>query len=104
MRIKNETPFLVGYKVTSRRPPRPEMALVVRAAYVLAPGAPLRLPEGQHPLSQGALTADRFRDDDEDRAGEPLYPSDFAEYKPRGEVMLRGSCHAPGGRPVIECP
>jgi uncharacterized protein YjbI with pentapeptide repeats len=104
MRIKNLTPFLAGYKVTSRKPPRPEMTLVVRATYVLAPGEPLRVPEGLHPLSQGHLTAETFREDDDDRAGACVYPGDFADFKLRAEVMLRGACHPPSGRPVRECP
>jgi uncharacterized protein YjbI with pentapeptide repeats len=104
MRIKNLTPFLAGYKPTSRRPPRPELTLVVRAAFVLAPGQPLRVPEGLYPLSQGALTSETYREDDDDRTGAPVYPGDFADFKLRAEVMLRGACHAPGGRPVKECP
>ena len=104
MRVDNRTPFLVGAKVTSRRPPRPEMTLVVRGAYVLTPGEPLRLPEGPFPLSQGSLSAETFREDDEARAGECLYPGDFADFKLRADVLLRGTCHAPRGRSVTECP
>jgi uncharacterized protein YjbI with pentapeptide repeats len=103
MRVKNTTPFLAGYKVTSRRPPRPEMTIVVRAAYVLAPGEPLRLPAGRPPASQGHLTAEVFREDDEERRGGCSYPGDFADFKLRGEVMLRGACHPPGARAVKEC-
>src|SRR5690606_19112527 len=33
-----------------------------------------------------------------------LYPGDFADWKPRAEVMLRGTCYAPGGKPLAECP
>jgi uncharacterized protein YjbI with pentapeptide repeats len=102
MRIKNLTPFLVGYKATSRRPPRPEMTLVVRAAFVLRPGAPLAVPEGA--LSQGMLTSEVYRDDDEDRAGECLYPGDFADFKLRADVLLKGACHTPQGKPLRECP
>lgn len=104
MRVKNLTPFLAGAKVTSRNPPRPEMTLVVRAAYVLAPGQPLRLPDGPFPLSQGSLSAETFREEDEQRAGECLYPGDFADFKLRADVLLRGACHAPRGRAVTECP
>jgi uncharacterized protein YjbI with pentapeptide repeats len=104
MRVKNLTPFLVGYKVTSRRPPQPEMTVIVRGTFELAPGQPLRVPEGLYPLSQGSLRADVFREDDEERAGEVLYPGDFADMKLRAEVMLRGTCHPPGGQAVRDCP
>src|SRR6185437_14349401 len=95
--------FLAGYKVTSRRPPRPEVTIIVRAMYVLAPGEPLRLPEGQLPASQGSLRAEGYREDDEARIGGPVYPGDFADFKLRAEVMLRGACHPPGGRAVKDC-
>lgn len=104
MKIQNLTPFSFGTTVTSRRPPRPEMTVVVRACYLLEPGKPLALPEGPGLVAQGALTADTYRDDDEERAGECLYPGDFADWKPRAEVMLRGACHTPGGKPLAECP
>jgi uncharacterized protein YjbI with pentapeptide repeats len=104
MRIKNLSPFLAGYKVTSRKPPRPEMTLVVRGTFVLAPGEPLRVPDGLYPMNQGSLTAEVFRDDDAERIGGPIYPGDFADFKLRAEVMLRGACHPPGGRAVKECP
>ncbi|MFT3768000.1 MAG: DUF2169 domain-containing protein [Minicystis sp.] len=105
MKTKNLTPFLHGVVSTSRRPRRPEMAVIVRATYLLAPGKDLALPEGVSPLlSQGSMRADTYRDDDEERAGECLYPGDFAAWKPRAEVMLRGTCHAPSGKAVPECP
>lgn len=108
MKTKNLTPFPFGAKVTSRRPKSPEIALILRATYVLAPGQPLALPEtpglGPSLLAQGPMSADTYREDDEERAGECLYPGDFADWKPRAEVMLRGTCHTPFGKPVPECP
>ena len=56
MKLKNLTPFPFGTKVTSRRPPRPEMTLVLRATYLLAPGKPLTLPEGPTLVAQGPMT------------------------------------------------
>jgi uncharacterized protein YjbI with pentapeptide repeats len=104
MKVKNLTPFPFGTKVTSRRPPRPEMTLILRAAYRLAPGKPLALPEGPPLVAQGPLRAETYRDDDEERAGECLYPGDCVDWKPRAEVMLRGTCHTPLGKPLSECP
>lgn len=104
MLFDNLTPFLFGTKVTSRRPRRPEMTVVVRARYAISPDGALRLPEGPFPLSQGYLSAEQFHEDDEDRTGECLYSGDFADYKLHAEVMLRGTCHTPRGEPMTECP
>jgi uncharacterized protein YjbI with pentapeptide repeats len=94
--VKNLTPFPHAAKVTSRRPPRPEMTFVVKGTFALRAG-PLEPLEDQPPLS-----ADLYADGDDERAGEPLYPGDFADWKPNAEVMLRGTCHAPGGQPCAE--
>jgi uncharacterized protein YjbI with pentapeptide repeats len=101
MLTKNLTPFLFGSKLTSRKPPQPEMTMVVRGAFALAPDRPLTPLVD---LEQGFLTADVFREEDEDRSGECIYASDFADFKLRAEILLRASCYAPRGRPVTECP
>jgi uncharacterized protein YjbI with pentapeptide repeats len=104
VKVKNLTPFPFATKVTSRRKRQPEMTLVLRACYVLAPGKPLAVPEGPKLVAQGPMTADTYRDDDAERAGECLYPGDFGDWKPHAEVMLRGACHVPGGKSLPECP
>ena len=38
MLVKNLTPFAFGTKVCSRRPPQPEMALIVRGRFQLRNG------------------------------------------------------------------
>ncbi len=80
------------------------MTLVVRATYLLVPGKPLALPEGPSLVAQGPMSAETYRDEDADRVGECLYPGDFADWKPHAEVMLRGTCHTPFGKPLSECP
>ncbi|MEO5726597.1 MAG: DUF2169 domain-containing protein, partial [Byssovorax sp.] len=99
MLTQNQTPFLFAAKVCSRRPPQPEMTMIVRATFALAPNVPLEPAE-----EQGALTAEVFHEDDEARLGECLYAGDFADFKLNAEVLLKGTCHVPGGRPVVECP
>jgi len=112
MRTKNKTPFPFGFKITSRRPPQRDLTFIVRGTFVMRDGeamSPLRtardLPafakladvsEALDRFAQGALTADTFADDDEARAGEVLYPSDFADWKKNAEVTLRGHAHAHG--------
>lgn len=105
MNVKNLTRFPFGTKVTSRRPPQLEMTLVVRGAFVLAPGEPL-VPAGEpgdlH--AQGAMSSETYREEDAERAGEALTPDDFADFKLRADLLVRGTCHAPGGKAVTECP
>lgn len=101
MLTKNLTPFLVGTKLTSRRPPQPEMTLVVRATYAIGPGGALTVVE--RPIDQRFLSGEVFADGDDERAGECLFPSDFADFKLNAEVLLKGHCHAAGGVPLTEC-
>lgn len=100
MRTKNTTDLLFGAKVTSRRPPRPEMALIVRGTFALRHGGVAAPLEGIPQIAQGPLQAETFRDGDDERLGDCLYPGDFADFKPRADVVLAGKCHAPGGRLV----
>lgn len=100
MLTKNLTPFFSGTKLCSRHPPQPEMTVVVRGTFSLAPGA-VEVIEG---IDQGFLSGDVFRDDDDEQVGECLYGSDFADFKLNAEVLLRGSCFTPGGKALPECP
>ncbi|MBK8259367.1 MAG: DUF2169 domain-containing protein [Polyangiaceae bacterium] len=100
MLTKNLTSFLVGTKVGSRKPPNPDLVVVVRGKFTLqkdAPVAELDLDD------QGALSEERFAEDDEERKGEPLYPGDFADSKVGAEVLLMGKCHTPNQKPLTEC-
>jgi uncharacterized protein YjbI with pentapeptide repeats len=123
IRTKKLTPLAYGYRVTSRRPPKPELTLVMRAKLRCRPGQPCELvrrslidledssdlgeegseviEEAEYILGQGPLRADVFLDDDDDRLGHVVYPSDFAEFKPKTDVMLKGTCHP--RRRVSEC-
>ncbi|WP_434044160.1 MULTISPECIES: pentapeptide repeat-containing protein [Sorangium] len=100
MQTRNLTPFPFGAKVCSRRPPQPEVVLVVRGRFSLRPGEPLAPLEGQ--LAQGALTAATFEGGDGERDGECTYPGDFADWKPAADLLLRGACRPPPGEPPRE--
>jgi uncharacterized protein YjbI with pentapeptide repeats len=105
MKVKNLTGFPFGAKVTARKPPSLEMVLVVRGTFVLRPGEPIaRKGDPGDLVAQGPMTAEVFRPNDLDRAGECLTPNDFADWKPRSEALLVGSCHTPGGKALTECP
>jgi uncharacterized protein YjbI with pentapeptide repeats len=102
MKVKNLTGFPFGPKLTARKPPQKEMALCVRGAFSLRPGEPLVPFDGL--LAQGAMRGEELRPGDDDRKGEPVHADDFADFKPRAEVLLRGHCYTPGRRPMKECP
>jgi len=124
MRVKNLTPFVFGFKACSRKPPQPEMMVVVRGKFDLRPGHPLRPSKGDKDvdpaaleleeqdgagaeasakamemglsiLGQGALSDESFDDEDAARMGASTYPGDFADFKLNAEVMLSGTCHLP---------
>lgn len=101
MLVKNLTPFFHVTKVTSRRPPQPEMTVVVRGTFKIVQNGVAEAIEG---LEQGFMTGETFADGDAERTGECLYPGDLADMKLNAEVMLRGTCHAPSGRRAVECP
>ncbi len=105
MNVKNLTRFAFGTKATSRRPPQVEMTLVVRGAFALEPGQPLVVAgEPGDLLAQGPMGSETYREEDEERAGEALTPNDFADFKLTADVLVRGTCHTPSGKPVSECP
>ncbi|MFO0610941.1 MAG: DUF2169 domain-containing protein [Polyangiaceae bacterium] len=105
MKTKNLTPMPLGTKVTARRPRRPEMTVIVRGKFRIVHAREAELIEDpMNPLVQGFMTADVFAEDDDERQGESLQPGDFADFKPHPEVLLRGTCYTPLGRPLPECP
>jgi uncharacterized protein YjbI with pentapeptide repeats len=117
IRTKKLTPLAYGYRVTSRRPPQVELAVIVRAKLTCRPGEPCelvrteleqlddkadvtpetqeQLDEAEYILGQGPPRADVFEDDDDMRAGQVIYPGDFAEFKVKSDVILRGTCYPP---------
>lgn len=92
MRIVTDDHLSVAWRTFRIRPPRLSMTLFVKASYTLLPGKPAARAEAQ------LVSGDLFVDDDP--AKSLLYPSDLAPWKPRADVVLLGSAHAPGGQPV----
>ena len=102
MRAKNLTPFQLATKVTSRKPPQPEATVVVKGSFrLVADGvvSPIERLSEQHLLS-----GDTYGDDDETRSGQLVYASDFADFKLKVDLLVRGTCYAPEGKAVTECP
>lgn len=95
---KNLTPFFWGPKVTSRKPPQPEVAVCVRGVFKLEPGRPLEAIED--PIDQGFMSGELFAVEDLDQTGPITYPGDFADWKPYPEVLVKGSAYPPKGEDV----
>jgi len=92
----NATPFPFAVLPGRIRPPEWSATLIVKASFALRPGGPAEpLPE---PLQ---FMGDLYRD--EEIANDCLYESDFAPWKQNADVLLTGTCHAPGGKPTTAC-
>jgi uncharacterized protein YjbI with pentapeptide repeats len=95
-RFCNETPYLVAPLVSQGLAPGFTLTTVVKASYRLAPGAPLAPLATQIP----------FRGDEwvgEDFHGGLHHGTDLVAWKPRADVILRATCHVPGGQPTTHC-
>jgi hypothetical protein len=79
MKTKSLLKLPFGTKVTSRKPPQREMAIIVRGRFYLRPEQPVASVGGF--LQQRPLTAQKFAEGDDDRVGELLHPGDFADFK-----------------------
>jgi uncharacterized protein YjbI with pentapeptide repeats len=106
MRQKNETPLLFAAKACSRKPPEPEATIIVKGTFQIVPDGVATAVE--ETVDQLMLSGDVYDESDEEsddeRGGECVYASDFADFKLSGEVLFRGSCHTPHGRELRECP
>lgn len=98
MRILNDTGLLVCWMAGRVRPPAHALTMIVKGTFDLVPDEAARLAGGD---AQELFSADRFHDDDPEQSCR--YDSDFACFKPRSDVTLVGTCHAPGGQPVPAC-
>jgi hypothetical protein len=90
--VVKDTPFEVGWLTWAIKPPVPSLVVVVKGTFELGVRGPCTVAAVQTPL-----TGDEHADGDAE--SELLYDSDFAILKPRGEVLLRGTCHAPRKQP-----
>lgn len=93
MELINDTPFSAAWLVGQINPPQWSMTCMVKATYQMIPNEQAVVAD-----EQMDLTGDVHADSDLDKLLH--YPSDFAYYKPHADVMLMGTCHAPGGEPA----
>jgi len=78
------------------KPPKPTATVIVKGTFDLVPDAP-----AAQAREQIFPSPDIHEEDDPARA--LRYPSDFAFFKPRADLLLVGRCHVPGGKPVPIC-
>ena len=94
MRVDNSTPFSVAAMFWEDLDTHPKMSVIVKGTFAIeanmvSPVAAVQLP---------VFTTDQHYGDDVVR---PVrFESDMVPFKPRGDIVLVGQAHAPGGRPV----
>jgi uncharacterized protein YjbI with pentapeptide repeats len=98
LRVLTDGPFTLAPVPGRIGFPGHSLTLVVKGTFDLHPGGPATPAEA--PLYP---TGDEHLPEDEARAGPIRYASDFAPLKPAADLLLVGTCHAPGGEPVAEC-
>lgn len=99
MELINATRMVAGYTMGIEPSGRELLVVVIKGTFRLPKaGEDLRLHEEQLPL----VMADTFTGEPGHSA--PIYEADFAPRKPRCDVLLLGSAHAPGGRPAERVP
>jgi len=87
--------MVAGYTMGLEPSGRELLVVVVKGTFgIPAPGEPVQLTEAQEPL----VMADVFFGEPGKSA--PRYEAEFAPRKPRCDVLLHATAHAPGGRPA----
>jgi uncharacterized protein YjbI with pentapeptide repeats len=100
--VNKRVPLNVRYgaRLVSRVPPQRELGIVVRASFVLRPDQ--SISEINEHGEADSLHGDTFHGHDEARAGALLHSSDFADFKPKTDLLLRATCYPEGGRSARE--
>ncbi|MCZ7604524.1 MAG: DUF2169 domain-containing protein [Planctomycetota bacterium] len=95
MQIFNKTPFAFANIMGRVNFPSHTTTLIVKAGFRLVHGANLEPLPG--PI--------QFEGDVPSAAERPecLYPADFAQFKPKADLLLRAACHTPGQKGVTAC-
>lgn len=95
MEVFNETPYPFSHSHSMFNPEHPFLTAYVKGTFDLSDGAPSR-PFSEEDQEDFELEANFL-----DRHGNSLKKAnDIVPFKPRGEWVIVGSAHAPGGTPV----
>ncbi|MCG6657500.1 DUF2169 domain-containing protein [Halomonas campisalis] len=99
MELINATPMQAGYTQGLEPSGREHLVVVVKGTFEFPRSeVGVRLAEEQLPL----VTADTFTG--EPGFSAPVFETDYVPWKPRCDVLLHGTAHAPGGRPAARVP
>jgi uncharacterized protein YjbI with pentapeptide repeats len=92
--IVNTTPFAVFTIPWQVRPPKDSLTVIVKGTFTIVPGEPAAIaPDQELPIG------DTYFDDDP--AASLRYPSDFAIFKPKADVLLVGHAYRPKGTEAV---
>ncbi|MFK7991490.1 MAG: DUF2169 domain-containing protein [Sandaracinaceae bacterium] len=94
MLVIHDAPFPIGWLAWPIAPPQWSVVFAIKATFAIPPEGGVCRWVDDPPL----VTGDLYEDDDATRG--LRYPTDLAIAKPRGEVTLVGTAHAPRGRAV----
>jgi len=100
MELVNATKLPAEYTVATDKTGREWLVAVAKGTYGIpdSPGGmPALLAEQVPPVMTDVFSG-------EPGFSAPLYENDFALHKPRCDVLLNGSCHAPDGKPATLVP
>ncbi|HHM04788.1 MAG TPA: DUF2169 domain-containing protein [Gammaproteobacteria bacterium] len=97
MKLINDTPFAVAWLPGKVHYPRDTLTVMVKGAFRLQAGGVAVLDEDEPAQFSGDLYYG------EDASSGCRYDSDFAYFKPRADLILVGTCHAPRGQAVPAC-
>lgn len=98
MEIINQTPLMFAPIVGRIGFPKHSLTLIIKGTFDL-------VHNGAAVISKDQLfpTGDELYLDDDEGDGSQFYASDFAYFKPCADLLLSGTCHAPGSKPVQAC-
>jgi hypothetical protein len=96
MQLLNATKMKAAYAMGLKPDGRELLVVVVKGTFTI-PQSPADTAE-LAPQQSDLVMADEFTG--EPGLSAPKYESDFAPFKPRCDVLLNGSAHAPGGEPA----
>src|SRR4051812_46094789 len=97
MRVNLENGLAVGWTMHGFKAAERSACFAIKSTY--------RLENGAEPVPADApepVCGDQYRDDD--LSGSLLYPSDLVPFKPKADVVVLATAHAPGQRPVLRLP
>ncbi len=93
--IINQTNYHIAWIAGKKDHPVDSLTLCVKASFQLQPGS------AAIPVEAQMLNGDMYVDGDIQKG--LLYDSDFAYFKENADLLLKGACYVPEGRPVPKC-